>query len=224
MDEIAEIVDEYAEKLFRAGKTKNKHEGEDFYTRVASLEREWPGTAPLIHNREQIRPRVAELWAADAVLDIVEQFIGPDISGHPVSCIRTKTPNTPMMVAPWHQDAATLIAASDRTLRPTMWLPFIDATEANGCLQLIGGGHRAQKVFPHHQQRRVGHAKSWYLYIDEADLPEGEIVTCEVRMGGALFFTPLAAPIARKHHRQGALECRSVLSAARRSRRVRGGR
>ena len=158
---------------------------------MASLEREWPGTAPLIHNKEQIRLRVAELWASDRVLDIVQELIGPDISGHPVSCIRTKTPNTPLMDAPWHQDAATLVAAGDRTLRPTMWLPFIDATAANGCLQLIRGGHRAQKVFPHHQQRRIGHAKSWYLYIGEDDLPEGEVVTCEVPMGGALFFTPL---------------------------------
>ena len=191
MDEIAEIVDEYAEKLYRAGKIRDKHDGEGFYERVASLEREWPGTAPLIHNKEQIRPRVAELWASDRVLDIVQEFIGPDISGHPVSCIRTKTPNTPLMDAPWHQDAATLVAAGDRTLRPTLWLPFIDATAANGCLQLIRGGHRAQKVFPHHQQRRIGHAKSWYLYIGEDDLPEGEVVTCEVPMGGALFFTPL---------------------------------
>ena len=31
-----------------------------------------------------------------------EQFIGPDIVGHPVGVVRTKTPNTALMAVPWH--------------------------------------------------------------------------------------------------------------------------
>ena len=61
MDEFEDIVDEWAERLYAAGKIGDKHEGEDLYTRLASLEKEWPGIAPLIHNREQTRPRLARL-------------------------------------------------------------------------------------------------------------------------------------------------------------------
>ena len=191
MDEIVKIVDEYAEKLYRAGKIKDKHEGEDFYTCAASLERKWPGTAALIHNKEPIRPRLAELWSSDKLLDVMQALLGPDVSGHPVSCLRVKTPDTPLMNAPWHQDAAVFAADSDQTLRPTAWVPFIDATAENGCMQVIRGGHRGRRVFPHHHHRRIGHPKSWYLYIEDEDLPAGEVMTCEVPMGGALFHMQL---------------------------------
>jgi hypothetical protein len=58
-------------------------------------------------------------------------------------------------------------------------------------MQIIRGGHRSGTILPHHQHRRIGHPKSWYLYIEDEDLPAGEVVTCEVPMGGALFHMQL---------------------------------
>ena len=106
LDDFEVMVDGWADKLYAGGKIADKHEGKDVYTRLASLEKEWPNAAALIHWREGMRPALAEIWASDNLLDMVEQFIGHDIVGHPVSVIRTKTPNTALMTVPWHQDSA----------------------------------------------------------------------------------------------------------------------
>ena len=187
MDEFEDIVDEWAERLSAAGKIGDKHEGEDLYTRLASLEKEWSGIAPLIHNREQTRPGLAKLWSSDNLLDMVEQFIGPDISGHPVSVVRTKTPNTPLMTVPWHQDAAYFEEGAEKTLQPTAWIPFTDVSEKNGTLQVIRGSHKTGKVFPHRPEKETAHPESWYIHIEEEDLPPGERVVCEMKMGSMLW-------------------------------------
>ena len=43
------------------------------------------------------------------MLNIVEQLIGPDILGHPVWNLRTKTPHNEATVVPWHQGESSLI-------------------------------------------------------------------------------------------------------------------
>ena len=187
MDEFEDIVGDWAERLYDAGKIKDKHEGEGLYTRLASLEKEWSGVAPLIHNRTQTQPRLAKLWSSDNLLDMVEQFIGPDISGHPVSVIRTKTPNTPLMTVPWHQDSAYFEAGAENTLQPTAWIPFCDVNEHNGTLQVIRGSHKAGTVYPHRPEKETAHPKSWYLHIEEEDLPPGDRVIGEMKMGSMLW-------------------------------------
>ena len=149
----------------RAAVSGTGTKGEDVYTRLASLEREWPNAAALIHWREAMRPALSKIWTSDKLLDMVEQFIGPDIVGHPVSVIRTKTPDTALMTVPWHQDSAYFEEGGEGTLQPTAWIPFVDVTAENGTLQVIRGSHRSGEVFPHHIEKEVGHEKSWYLYI-----------------------------------------------------------
>jgi hypothetical protein len=191
MDEIDGIVDDLAERLYAAGKIQDKHADKGFYTRLTALEHEYKGAAVLVHINGWLGPHLARLWSSPRLLDIVEQFIGPDIAGHPVWNIRSKTPDTRLMTVPWHQDTAYLDAGAERTLQPTAWIPFIDANAVNGGLQVLRGGHRPGAVAPHRLENTVGDRKSWYLYIDEADLPAGDIVTCEMRMGSVLFLNQL---------------------------------
>ncbi|MFV2070245.1 MAG: phytanoyl-CoA dioxygenase family protein, partial [Pirellulales bacterium] len=61
----------------------------------------------------------------------------------------------------------------------------------NGTLQVIRGGHASGKVFRHRPEKLHGHADSWYLAIDEADLPPGEVVTCEMATGSMLLINQL---------------------------------
>ena len=186
-DELEQVVDEWAEKLWRAGKISDRCAGEDLFHRLTKLEEQWPGAAPLVHNREQVRPALARLWSSDKILDILERFLGPDICGHPISVIRPKTPNTQLMTVPWHQDAAYFTPGMEGTLQPVAWIPFLDTNRENGTLEVVRGGHRSGQVFRHRKDCLVGHPKSWYVYIDEADLPEGERVTCEMKVGSVLF-------------------------------------
>ncbi len=191
MDEIDGIVDDLAERLYAAGKITDKHADKGFYTRLTALEHDFKGAAVLVHINGWLGPQLARLWSAPRLLDIVEQFIGSDIAGHPVWNIRSKTPDTRLMTVPWHQDTAYLDPGAERTLQPTAWIPFIDANAANGGLQVLRGGHRRGAVARHRLENTVGDRKSWYLYIDEADLPAGDIVTCEMRMGSVLFLNQL---------------------------------
>lgn len=45
----------------------------------------------------------ADLWSNERLLNLVEQLIGPEIMGHPVWNLRTKTPQNEATTVPWHQ-------------------------------------------------------------------------------------------------------------------------
>ena len=187
MDWFESVVDEWVDRLYRAGKIADRYEDEDLYTRLWSVEREWPGAAALVTQRNSMGPALARLWSSDKLLDMVAQFIGPDIDGHPISIFRSKTPDTALMTVPWHQDAGYFLEGGEGTLQPTAWIPFIDATVENGTLQIIRGSHKHGRVFPHRLEKDVAHPESWYLYIAEEELPPGDRVICEMPMGSVLW-------------------------------------
>jgi hypothetical protein len=195
MQWINSLVDDLAERLFAAGKIRDKHAGEGFYTRLTKLEQEFPGAAVLLHIHGILGQPLADLWALKELLDVVEQVLGPEVAGHPVWNLRTKTPLNPLATVPWHQDTAYLTPGAEHTLQPTAWIPFIDADAVNGTLKVIRGGHRSGQVFRHQQERSRGHEKSWYLVIADEDLPKGEVVTCEMPMGSSR--GSLSGPLAR---------------------------
>ncbi len=185
------LVDDLAERLYAAGKIPDKHADEGFYTRLTKLEQDFPGASVLLHIYGVLGQALADLWGSKELLDVVEQILGPEIAGHPVWNLRTKTPLNPLATVPWHQDTAYLAPGAEHTLQPTAWIPFVDANTINGTLQVLRGGHRSGKVFRHRPERSRGHEKSWYIYIADEDLPEGEVVTCEMPMGSLLLINQL---------------------------------
>jgi ectoine hydroxylase-related dioxygenase (phytanoyl-CoA dioxygenase family) len=199
-EEINQQVDELAQGLFKAGKITNLHEGKDFYHRLTALERDFPGAAVLIHIGGVLRPQLAALWSSAKLLDMIEQLLGSEIAGHPVWNLRSKTPTNSLATVPWHQDTAYLSEGCEHTFQPTAWIPLIDADAENGTLQVIRGGHRLSKVLPHHLENRKGNKASWYLYIDEADLPPGDVVTCNMPMGSVLLLNQLLPHRSTENH------------------------
>ncbi len=185
------LVDDLAERLYAAGKIRDKHAEEGFSKRLTKLEQDFPGAAVLIHIYGVLGQPLADLWGSKELLDVVEQIIGPEIAGHPVWNLRTKTPLNPLATVPWHQDTSYLAPGAEHTLQPTAWIPFVDADAVNGTLQVLRGGHRSGKVFRHRPERSRGHEKSWYLVIADEDLPEGEVVTCEMPLGSLLLINQL---------------------------------
>jgi hypothetical protein len=189
--EVNALVDGLAKRLHAAGLLRDIHADAGFDTRLALLEAEYPGAAVLIHIGGILGPALAHLWETPRLLDIIAQIIGPDIAGHPVWNLRSKTPRNPLVTVPWHQDTAYLAEGCQSTLQPTAWIPLVDANRTNGTLQVVRGGHRSGKVFRHRLENTRGHRDSWYLYIPEAELPEGEIVTCEMPRGSILLINQL---------------------------------
>ena len=91
VEEIEAKVDELAERLFAAGLIADTHAKDGFYTCLTALEREYAGVAVLLHFKSMLGPRLAALWSSERLLNVDEQFIGPDIDGHPVRGSSTVT-------------------------------------------------------------------------------------------------------------------------------------
>ena len=86
-----------------------------------------------------------------AILDLVEQVIGPDIIlwGCQIFC----KPGGDGMAVPWHQDGHYW------PIRPlatcTVWVALDSSTTENGCLRVIPGSHRGEKLYAHMQEDRT---------------------------------------------------------------------
>ena len=200
IDDIAAIVDELARRLHAAGRIRDLYLDHGFGTRLAALEAECPGAAIWVTHLGDLRPGLRELWSSPKLLDIVEGLIGPDIAGHPIWNIRSKTPRTTLMTVPWHQDTAYLQPGAERTEQPVAWIPLTDVTRHNGALQMIRGGHKAGAAIRHRLHRKVGDSRSSFLYIDESDLPAGDVVTCEVEFGSVIFLNQLIPHRSLENH------------------------
>mmetsp|Transcript_27759 Transcript_27759/g.69249 ORF Transcript_27759/g.69249 Transcript_27759/m.69249 type:complete len:288 (-) Transcript_27759:704-1567(-) len=188
------MVDTLADKLYKAGKISDRCEGYGFRDRLIHLDKAFPGAAVLIHKATRCPDAFKAIWCDERLLNVVEQLIGPNIAGHPVWNLRSKIPQNEQLTVPWHQDAAYLSPEADRTLTVTAWVPLVDANLTNGCLQMVRGGHRREKVAEH----VCCAGNTWYV-----DLPEDEmqrtlgvdlsrdVVTCEFGVGGVLLFNNL---------------------------------
>jgi hypothetical protein len=205
IDAIDEKVDALAERLYASGKITDKFEREGFLTRLTKLQQAFPGAATLIHTGGILPKAFIDVWSSKKLLDIIEQLLGPEIAGHPVWNLRAKTPHNPLATVPWHQDTAYLAEGSEHTFQPTAWIPLVDANAVNGCMQVcVAQASRLARdpairaslearptVYRHKLENTIGRKDSWYLYIDEPDLPKGEIVTCEMNKGSILLLNNL---------------------------------
>lgn len=190
---IAEIeahVGALADALHDAGRIPETYAELGFFERLAAIERAHSTAAVMFHMSGLLGRGIASLWGSPKLLAVVEQLIGPDIAGHPVCNVRSKTPQTELMTVPWHQDTAYLLPGAEGTHQPAAWIPFLDATVETGCMQVKRGAHRAG-VFNHLVEREVANPKSWYLYIPEPGLADYETVTCEMALGSVLFINQM---------------------------------
>ncbi|XP_073241055.1 uncharacterized protein [Porites lutea] len=191
---ICELVDQLADKLYDAGKIQDKHKDASFYERLILIEKQFPGAAVLLHKHGVMPKAFQDLWSNERLLNVIEQFIGPDIAGHPVWNLRTKTPKNTQVTVPWHQDCAYLSSEACEILQPTAWIPLLDTNRMNGCMQVARGGHRKGTLATH----TCCAGDTWYVDLAEDEMKktldvdfEKDIVLCEVPFGGVLFINNL---------------------------------
>ncbi|XP_069117186.1 phytanoyl-CoA dioxygenase domain-containing protein 1 homolog [Argopecten irradians] len=185
---IEDQIEILARKLFKAGKIKDLYSKHGFFERLTIIERDFPGANIVLHKYPAISQAFKDLWTNERLLNVIEQLIGPEIAGHPLWNLRTKIPQNEATTVPWHQDSAYLDNKSYKVLQPTAWIPLLDSTVENGCMQVMHGGHRAGKIAAHRR-----HGDSFYIVVDEEEMEKSlganldkDIVTCEVPYGGML--------------------------------------
>ncbi|MXX04099.1 MAG: phytanoyl-CoA dioxygenase family protein [Gemmatimonadetes bacterium] len=189
---LSDIVEEGARRLHGEGKLASAYEEEGFETRLAHIykESEEAGEAVLAmimgrgggqFNGESM----LELLRNTELVDCVSDLIGPDIVGASAYRIRPKLPGHTRTEVPWHQDSGYFLPHCDRHLIVTCWIPLVDTTVENGCLNVIPGVHK-DGVFRHYTGGHGG-----YLEIPGDELPQNKPIPLVMKRGDVLFMTNL---------------------------------
>ena len=154
-----------------------------------------PGDQVMADTPFHFGPAVFDMVTAPGLLDLVEDLIGPEITGNPIQHVRLKPPATGLrdtearahiMATDWHQDRAVALEEGDRTQMVTVWLAITDATLENGCLQVIPG---RPQMYPHCPKRQTAIADGFLDLSKAQPLP--------VKAGGAVIFHPLTPHASR---------------------------
>lgn len=183
IDELNSEIDHRARKLFADGKLKDLYETEGFETRLAKISIETPELALSIWNGILHGAGIFNLISAAPLLDIIEEFVGPEIIASSVFRLRPKIPNFGYSEVPWHQDSAYFEPFCDNHLIITVWIPLVDAEINNGCMFVIPDSHKNEVV--DHQT----HVSGKYLEIKNEFLPKENWLACPVKKGGILLLT-----------------------------------
>ena len=92
-------------------------------------------------NAQIVMPLAYEIGMNDAILDAVEQVLGPDIMLYSTEFL-IKEPHTKHVVT-MHQDLAYWgMGDMDNIL--TAWLALSDATVQSGCMEFVQGSHKSE--------------------------------------------------------------------------------
>ncbi|NNL66278.1 MAG: mitomycin antibiotic biosynthesis protein, partial [Myxococcales bacterium] len=132
-----------------------------------------------------------EFLRNERLLDAVEALIGPEVLLNPVHHLRAKLPQrlVPALVetyynVPWHQDSGVLWEEADPVPIVGVWIPLVDATAENGCMQVMPGAFRGG--------HRPHQAEGGTTLLPEV-IPDVAPETLECPRGGAILqdkFTP----------------------------------
>lgn len=161
--EYEQVLDKLVHRWHREGRLSSLHEGLPFGERLTCAVAE----ARLPYDRYfdislpqgdvtedtpvHLGPAVFELMRNPFLLDLVEQFIGPEIFSSPIQHARIKIPESRLPKESrtgltarigWHQDVATVVEEADESDILTVWFPMTMARVENGCLAVVPGSHR----------------------------------------------------------------------------------
>ena len=146
-----------------------------------ALERAEAEIGPLhyLNKIHTVLTSAAELASHPAVLDVVEQLIGPDILVYNSAYI-VKEPRTATHVS-WHQDLTYWGLDSDRQV--SLWLALSDAGVEAGCMRMIPGSHLAGGL--EHITGEDDPDNVLFQRQRVADIDEAAALACPLRPGQA---------------------------------------
>ncbi len=216
IDEYHTVLNNLAEKLFDEGKISSKYEDLDFGERVTRIYAEsgevynqfFDFSLPQTGIKEDTPfwagPAVFNALKDDNLLDAVESIIGHEIFSNPIQHVRIKVPESEAPkdenglvkfgATPWHQDAGVATEEVDATNMLTVWFPLMDASEENGCLQVVPGSHEG-KVLTHcpgfnPKTGKINRSlNAGGLQIPTSLFEESSAMAVPMKKGDALFLT-----------------------------------
>lgn len=137
-------IDERARRFAAEGRIRDTLAAEPFERRLAGLFAQEPAVAEGMDIMESRLRAMFTFMYNPSLLDAVASLIGPEISINPIQHIRAKMPASMtgdtignFQNVPWHQDAAVTWEEADPTEIVTCWIPLVNATEANGAMQVL---------------------------------------------------------------------------------------
>jgi phytanoyl-CoA hydroxylase len=157
LHEYREVLDEVASALVADGMIADAHENLPFDQRLLTITREY-GRSLSQHfdislpfqgglnsmTPIHLGPAIFELLTHPKMLDLVEEFVGPEIMVSPVQHFRTKMPEGLVGAGdgfiskiPWHQDNGVVLAEADQSEILTVWVALSESTVENGAMQVI---------------------------------------------------------------------------------------
>lgn len=149
-------VDQIADELIADGLIQNAYADEPFQYRLARIFDHLTDAEFLKYGRSW-RDRIPGYFVFmtnPKILNAVESLIGPEIFANPVYNVRPKVPKVAAGAVPWHQDKSYWPDANANPVI-TVWIPLVDATLENGCLQVWPRTHKTQ-VYDFHQEQYSG--------------------------------------------------------------------
>ena len=109
-----------------------------------------------------------ELATCPAVVDAVEDILGPDVLLQ-ASLVICKYPGDPSFVA-WHQDGT--YSGLHATPTTSAWIALSESHAGNGCMRVVPGSHR-RSILPHRNTYAPGnllaHGEEIQVEVDEAE-------------------------------------------------------
>lgn len=178
ISELDEVVDAWAERYNAEGRLKERYAEEPFDTRLYLIHEAMHGQCKEMLEAVLGKRKTAGMYhvmTLPEILDVVESLIGPEILVHPQFNSRAKLPDRTSIVD-WHQDIGFLDPDVMQTFMVNFWVPLVDADEHNGCLEVIRGSHRSERL-------PFGGSPE---NIFPESLPRGERVSCPIPRGGVL--------------------------------------
>ena len=158
IEEYSLILDRLARELYERDEISALHAGLPFARRLTQIQYEsgksftqhFDIALPKRNVAEDtpfsVGPAVFDLLCNARLLDAVESLIGGEIFANPIQHVRLRQPAhlsaNPRPLLSWHQDNAFMMPEADATEVVTLRIPLLDATVANGCLQVIPYSHR----------------------------------------------------------------------------------
>jgi hypothetical protein len=197
--EYTAVLDEIVDGLVAAGTLSSRYDDLPFSDRLVQICMEsgrvfssnfdisLPQKGVKYDSPIHVGPAVFRLLTSPRLLDVVESIVGPDVYSNPVQHIRTKLPpkvfehgataNGLVSKVEWHQDNGVVLPEADEATILTVWLALTDATEQNGCMQVIPRSHR---------EGLKDHCPVDQLRIPDALLPLERATPLPMKAGSAL--------------------------------------